>query len=728
MLKNLVTLALTVFIGFGGIAAWAETNKRLMEKVSGTQGFGSGRRFGSNYHRDSMPPDHLRHAKAKWAKERAAEAKSHPVQETADDKQKAAPTKPTSDAPKPSLIQETKPNSFPVLNEALPPRVRNMRPFNGESPEQSEKSIMQTLETEMKRNYEKLKNSGTAPLYFLAYRLYDTQFTKIAATNGALVEKPNDRVNRVLSIDLRVGSPKLDNTHFLRSDHSRPPANWDQSKTKNSILPALGADIPLQEAIWLRTDEAFKRAQSRFQSILASKDVLAAEEDQSGDFTLQPAQIYDSGIKKVDFDRKAWEEKVKEWSKLFNLPWIENSEVSLGSYPSVRYIVDTDGSRIVEQSEYYVMFGHASTLTDDGMKLTLTDYEVHEDPSKLCSDEERVKRFKKLIDDLKELRSAPPAESFVGPAILSGRAAAVFFHETFGHRIEAVHAKSEVEGKTFVKKVGTQVMPTFINVIDDPTISDINGEFINGHYEYDDEGVKGQRAVLAKNGILTGFLMSRTPLQGFEKSNGHGRGAPGWNPMGRQANLIVSVDKKKQFSDQALRAMLIKEAKRQKKPYGLYFESISGGFTGTSSRSEQTYTITPLIVYKVFVDGRPDEMIRGAQLVGTPLAALEKIIAGGDTIGIFNGACGRESGHIRNCDASPAMLLQSIEIKRSAKTFEKKPILPDPTPGEEQAKEPGAAPSEASGRVNVSTPDKVTRQERKAAAPDAVSQKSEGSK
>lgn len=652
-MKKLVSLALTAFIGFGGIAVWAESADRLMEKMQGTQGFGVGPNRHRLQRRDSLPPDHLQHAKRKWAKERAQEA----VADTSK---------------KPAIVETAEDTAN--KNETL-----------------------KTLETELKRNFEKLKNAGASPLYFLAYRLYDTQYTKIAATNGALIEQPSERVNRILSIDLRVGSPKLDNTHFLRSDHSRSPANWDQSKARNSILPALGGDVPLREAIWIRTDEAFKRAQSRFQSILASKDVLAAEEDQSGDFSLQPAQIYDSGIKRVAFDPKEWEAKVKEWSKLFNLSWIEDSEVSLGTYPSVRYIVDTDGSRIVEQSDYYVVFGYASTLTDDGMKLTLSDYDVHEDPSKLASDEERVKLFKKLIDNLKELRNAPPAESFVGPAILSGKAAAVFFHETFGHRIEAVHEKSEVEGKTFAKKMGTQVMPSFITVIDDPTIKEINGEFINGQYEYDDEGVKGQRAVLAKNGILTGFLMSRTPLQGFEKSNGHGRGAPGWNPMGRQANLIVSVDEKKQFSDQALRALLIKEAKRQKKPYGLYFESISGGFTGTSSRSEQTYTITPLIVYKVFVDGRPDEMIRGAQLVGTPLAALEKIIAGGDKIGIFNGACGRESGHIRNCDASPAMLLQSIEIKRSSKTFEKKPILPDPVAPPETVTTPNSVSNQNKG-------------------------------
>ncbi|MBX9691763.1 MAG: peptidase U62, partial [Cyanobacteria bacterium] len=289
-----------------------------------------------------------------------------------------------------------------------------------------------------------------------------------------------------------------------------------------------------------------------------------------------------------------------------------------------------------------------------------------------------VKRIEELAKSLDDLRDAPPADSYVGPAILSGRAASVFFHETFGHRIEAVHEKSEGEAKTFAQKVGTLVMPSFITVIDDPTAVRAHGTSLNGHYKFDDEAVPGQAVTLAKNGVLTGFLMGRTPLQGFEKSNGHGRCAAGWNPTARQSNLFVHTAKNKQHSPEELRALLIKEAKRQKKEYGLYFEEIAGGVTWTDQRAQQAFNIYPKRVYKVFVDGRKDELIRGADIVGTPLTALEKIIASGTEYGVFNGSCGRDSGHVPVSGVAPSLLVQSIEVKRTRKTFQKPPILPDP--------------------------------------------------
>lgn len=321
----------------------------------------------------------------------------------------------------------------------------------------------------------------------------------------------------------------------------------------------------------------------------------------------------------------------------------------------------------------------ASTLAKDGMQLSLWDSADTIDPSLLPNEAALAKRVERLASSLEQLRDAPAAEPFVGPAILSGRAAAVFFHETFGHRVEAVHEKSENEGKTFARRIGSVVMPKFISVVDDPTIVKFNGEYLNGHYVFDDEGVAAQPVAVAKNGVLKSFLLSRTLVRGFSASNGHGRSAPGWNPVARQGNLFVIADKAKQVSPQTLRSMLIKEAIKQHKPYGLFFDEITGGFTTTSRDSDQAYVIQPLRVYKVFVDGRPDQLIRGAEIVGTPLAALERVTAAGNDSAVFNGTCGRESGPIPVSAVAPSLLIQSIETKRTSKSFEKMPVLPDPT-------------------------------------------------
>jgi len=540
--------------------------------------------------------------------------------------------------------------------------------------------IVQTLEEELKRAKKELSSNGNMPLYYLAYRLYEGNWETIDATDGALQD---DKLKawRMLAVDLRLGSPRFDNTHYLRSHRTSSPTFYERTASQDSILPINGSDIALRQSLWLKTDEAYKAAQERLTELRASNEIYSIEEDKSGDFSLQPPHHYDGKIKATAINRTAWQDELRRLSKvLLAHPQIDHSLVSLAVSPTTFYFVNSENSQIVEQHLNCNFYISGSELADDGMNLWLYDsIEVPE--IQYLPDEAVLKqRIEKLANNLDELRKAPVAEPYVGPAILSGKAAAVFFHETFGHRVEAIHEKSETEGKTYARRLGELVMPKFISVEDDPTREKLGNHWLNGFYHFDDEGVPAQKVQLAKNGILTGFLVGRTPVQGFKESNGHGRSSPGWNPMGRQANLFVTADKSKQYDPATLRRMLINEAIKQHKTYGLLFDEISGGFTYTSRSSEQTYTVNPLRVYKVFVDGKPDELIRGASIVGTPLAALERIIAAGTDYQSFDGRCGRESGTVPVSAIAPSLLLQSIEIKRTSKTFEKPPILPDPTP------------------------------------------------
>ena len=188
----------------------------------------------------------------------------------------------------------------------------------------------------------------------------------------------------------------------------------------------------------------------------------------------------------------------------------------------------------------------------------------------------------RVANDVSKLLKAPEAEPFVGPAIFSGRAAGVFFHEIFGHRVEGHRQKDESEGQTFTKSVGTKVLPDFLSVIFDPTLRKVGGVDLNGWYDYDDEGVKARPVTAVDKGVLKTFLMSRSPIKGFDQSNGHGRRQPGLEVVSRQTNLMV--ESTNAVSDASLRQMLIDEVKRQNKPYGLYFRDITGGFTTTAAR------------------------------------------------------------------------------------------------------------------------------------------------
>jgi predicted Zn-dependent protease len=224
--------------------------------------------------------------------------------------------------------------------------------------------------------------------------------------------------------------------------------------------------------------------------------------------------------------------------------------------------------------------------------------------------------------------------------------------------------------------LGKPILPSFLSVVDDPTMASLNGSALSGHYLFDDEGQPAERVDLVDNGVLKDFLMSRQPIASFAESNGHGRAQTGRMPTGRQGNLIVTSTKT--VPDSELRDMLKAEAKKQGKPYGLFFEDISSGFAVTTRRSPQAFQVIPLVVYRVYVDGRPDELVRGVSIVGTPLAALSRIVATGDKQDIFNGECGAESGTIPVSAVAPAMLVSEIETQRQAQGTTRPPIVPPP--------------------------------------------------
>jgi predicted Zn-dependent protease len=311
------------------------------------------------------------------------------------------------------------------------------------------------------------------------------------------------------------------------------------------------------------------------------------------------------------------------------------------------------------------------------MDLFTTDSFESQDPTGLPKDDQIVAAVNKVGKALTDLLEAPVVDPFVGPAILSGEAAGVFFHEIFGHRIEGHRQKDETDGQTFTKSVNTRILPDFLSVVFDPTRKNIANVDLNGTYLYDDEGVKGRPVTVVDKGVLKTFLMSRSPIRGFPQSNGHGRRQPGLEVVSRQSNLIV--ESAKQVSEGQLRRMLVDEMKRQSKPYGFYFQQVTGGYTTTGRTGFQSYKVLPLIVYRVFADGRPDELVRGVDIVGTPLASFARIMATSDKPEVFNGYCGAESGNVPVSAVSPAILISEIEIQKKAKANDRPPLLAPPS-------------------------------------------------
>ena len=236
--------------------------------------------------------------------------------------------------------------------------------------------------------------------------------------------------------------------------------------------------------------------------------------------------------------------------------------------------------------------------------------------------------------------------------------------------------KSDADGQTFKKMVAQSVLPRHFSVYDDPTLGEFDGNDLYGYYLYDDQGVKARRVDVVRNGTLGEFLMTRVPTDEFGRSNGHARAQENMNPVSRQSNLVVETDR--YLTEEQLRKMLIKEARAQKRDFGLYFKEVTGGFTMTGRFIANSFNVTPLEVYKIYVDGRPDELVRGVDLIGTPLSMFSNIIEAGGETGIFTGVCGAESGSVPVTAVSPQVLVKKVEVQRKAKSTDTPPVLDRP--------------------------------------------------
>ena len=520
----------------------------------------------------------------------------------------------------------------------------------------------------------------TAPKpYFMSYAVSDAESVSMNASFGAIVGS-NESRRRSADVQIRLGSPAEDNTH---GDHRA-------SALTTVPLPLTDDEEALARSLWFATNRGYGRALDSYLKVKTEQQVRAKEEDSSADFSAEkPNDAFVAGDAKFSpatplmsaGEKKRWEARVREISGLFKqFPDVFANSVELEASNETDYFVSSDGSRVSTPSHVARLVIVGRTRAADGMELFRVETFESDELGRLPDQKTMTEKTLAMAKNLEELRVAPITEPFDGPAILSGRASAVFFHEVLGHRLEGQRQRGDQEGQTFTKLLNKPILPSFLSVADDPTLKTFDGVPLSGHYAFDDEGQPARKVDLIRDGVLETFLMSRLPIASFSSSNGHGRAESGHMPTGRQGNLIVSSSKT--VTEAELRGMLKAEAKRQNKPYGLYFEDISSGFAVTSRQAPQAFSVIPLVVYRVFVDGRPDELVRGVSIVGTPQAALKQIVATGNKQDVFNGICGAESGSIPVSAVAPAMLVSEIETQRQAQGTSRPPIVPPPSVAE----------------------------------------------
>lgn len=530
--------------------------------------------------------------------------------------------------------------------------------------------VLEALEKGVARSFRLLKEKGDPAPYFLSYHVTESEETSLSASRGAVRRDATYR-SRLLDIDVRVGGYDLDSSRRLRG------GGYASNRVRPVSLPLEDDPGALEASLWLETDRRYRSAVERLQQVKADVAVKAAADDASADFSQEaPAKLV-VPLPRTGVLPAGSAEKLKALSAVFEREGaVLDSEAALSVKTTRKSFASSEGASVQHGDVLWRLTLYATTRADDGMDLYRFESFTARTPEGLPDEATLRKTAESMTADLVALRAAPVLDPYTGPAILSGKAAGVFFHEIFGHRIEGHRQKDETDGQTFTKMVGQRVLPEFLSVYDDPTQAVSGHTDLNGFYLADDEGVAARRTTVVDKGILKGFLMSRTPVAGFAKSNGHGRGQPGMRPVGRQGNLFIEASAS--VPNAKLREMLVEECRKQGKPFGLYFADISGGFTFTGRYLPQAFKVVPIMVYRVYADGRPDELVRGADLIGTPLVAFSRIVAAGDDGGIFNGNCGAESGSVPVSANAPSLLTSQIEVQKKGKSSERPPILPPP--------------------------------------------------
>jgi len=534
-------------------------------------------------------------------------------------------------------------------------------------------SVLEVMERELDRSMEGLAIPGSPRPYWMQYTLRRIHSLRVRAAYGSLL-RSRESTSASVFTDCRVGSHKFDNEMDggldVRADE-RESADWTEAPDDLNLAA-------LQVTLWklsqLKYDEAL-------QDYYDHRKALVSEylRDEVDAFSREPALIHREELHQRPFPRKAWEATVRELSRRFlDRPDVHEPCIAISAERVHRWLANTDGTRVVTEDIYVELEISGWILTEDGVyteasrQLYLRSLDEVPPKAKIAA------LLEDMLQDLDALRDAETPGSFIGPALLAGQAASTLFHEAMGHRLEGERRVARGETRTFAHRVGKRVLPEGLDVYDDPSMAKFGDQSIWGGYRVDDQGVLAQRAVLVENGILRGFLQSRTPTPESNRSNGHGR-HDGLQPaMARMANFVVEAREGYGETWEELERQLLALAKAQGRSHAMVILSMHAGETSTAAYDFQAFKGEPAEVYLVEVATGRRQRVRDLELIGTPLSALQRIVAFGGEPQVDQGYCYAESGSIPVSGISPAILLSELEAQQGSTTGFHEPLLPPP--------------------------------------------------
>jgi TldD protein len=510
--------------------------------------------------------------------------------------------------------------------------------------------VLAAMRAELDRSKSQLKMDPVVAPYYIEYRVFDLDQYSAEAAFGALRADVHLRY-RVLRVVVRIGDYKQDSYS-------------GQGQGTVDFMPLDNDMLALRHQLWLATDRAYKSAAESLTAKQAQLKQLTVDQPVDDFSHADPVQ-WVGPLATLEFDPEPWKRTIQDASGIYKgYPAIESFDSNFNFHAVNRYLVNSEGTRVRSGQTFYELTIAANTQAGDGMSLSRDHGFTVTSMKELPSAAEFVARATKLANSLKELREAPVVEEeYRGPVLFSADAATAIFADLVGKNVlgrKAELGKSARTAGSFAASYKTRILPDFLSVVDDPTISSYKGQALLGHYAIDDEGVPAQRVSVVEKGTLVNYLVGREPIRDFPASNGHGRARIPSNPAGPSlGNLIVTSAQP--LSQEELKKKLMELCQQRDLPYGYFVETFGS-------------RLTPRLLYKVWTKDGHEELVRGAAFGDLDIRALRSdLIAAGDTPYVDNHLLA-----IPHSIVAPSVLFDELEVKRANQKKEKLPEYPAP--------------------------------------------------
>ena len=510
--------------------------------------------------------------------------------------------------------------------------------------------LLEALLTELDRSKAQLKMDHVQSPYYIEYRVNEVEDFGAEAAFGALRENQHIHV-RVLRVVVRIGDYKQD-------------SNYGRGQGETSILPLDNDPIALRRQIWLATDGAYKAAGEALAEKQAALKQFSADPNPVDDFAKAPPVIAVEPTVTLKVDETAWKKTLEDVTSLYKqYPDVQSVTASARFSVINEYLVNSEGTVTRSGKTTYSVQLNSSAQAADGMRLGRSPAYTVARPEELPTHDALISDAKKMLETVVALRQAPIVEeNYRGPVLFAADAADDVVASLIGQNVVGRKPQLGKPNRTtgaFATSFKTRVLPSFLTLVDDPTMKDFQGKSLVGNYNVDSEGVKAQSVNVIENGNLTSYLLGRQPIRDFPASNGHGRAAPGSFPSPSLGVLLLKSSEA-QTPDE-LKKKVIQMVKEQDKPYGYRVDTLGPGNA-------------PRLLYRVYANDGHEELVRGAVFNELDIRAVRNdLIAVGNDPLVSNRAGGAPMTII-----CPSLLFGELEVKRADTSKDKLPDYPPP--------------------------------------------------